>query len=145
MTRLIVCVLGLTLFFSSAAWAENPSPSGDPFIGDYEGTYRSKGRPDYSATAKVISEGRGLYRLLVQYAPPSNESWTYQVELHGQSGGPRLFFNGYSNADRWEGTVRDGKLSISNSYLPVDDHVVNTNWILTRIKKSGLIFNYSRI
>jgi len=112
MFRRNMCALGLILILGSDVWSEIPSPSGDPFIGDYEGTYRSTGRPDYSATAKVIAEGRGLYRLLVQYTPPSTESWTYQIELHGQSGGPRLFFNGFSNADRWEGTVQDGKLSV---------------------------------
>jgi hypothetical protein len=115
MFRFLSLVLGLVLLTTTQGWSQNPSPSGDQFIGDFEGVYRSTGRPDYASTAKVIAEGRGLYRLLLQYTPPATESWTYQVELHGQSGGPRLFFNGFSNADRWEGIVQDGKLTINKA------------------------------
>jgi hypothetical protein len=115
MCRSISFVLGVFFILTPHAWSENPSPSGDPFIGEYEGTYRSTGRPNYASTAKVISEGRGLYRLLMQYTPPAADSWTNQIELHGQSAGPRLLFNGFSNDDRWEGTVQEGKLTVSKA------------------------------
>ena len=62
----MVCSLMTAFLFvvaPSAAAKPNPSPSGDPFIGTYDGAYHATGRPDNPASATVVSQGRGVYRL----------------------------------------------------------------------------------
>ena len=87
------------LNFSVAQAADNPSPSGDPFIGSYEGTYSPTGYEPFPATGQVISEGPELYRVHVEFGvgPKGNEQHS-QLELHGRARGNRLAFGSYSGS-----------------------------------------------
>lgn len=93
--------------------AENPSPSGDPFIGSYEGTYNATGYDPYEATGHVTSEGPELYRLIVNFAVGAKGNQQHsQLELHGRAQGSRLRFAAYSGNVMWEISLEDGTLNI---------------------------------
>jgi hypothetical protein len=82
----------------------------DPAIGTYEGVYQSTGRPDGEASATVIAEGPGLYRLTARHSVGEESA---QIELHGQSAGPRVLFHGFSNSVFWSGELSDGALRVT--------------------------------
>ena len=107
---------GILLFITPSTVAQtNPSPSGDPFIGMYEGAYHATGRPAYPASASLVSQGRGVYRLAVRYQTGASLAEFGQVELHGVAQGPRLTVSGYANNISWNGTVENGVLTLGRS------------------------------
>ena len=91
---------------------DNPSPSGDPFIGAYEGTYQAQGRDPYPAKGHIINIGRGVYKVSVGFGVNDGSQQYGYVEIHGEAHGPRLRVSGYSNDVRWNGTVRNGELTV---------------------------------
>jgi hypothetical protein len=111
--RFFAPVLFPALLASAALAADKPAPSGDPFLGDYRGVYRATGRPDQDATGMVVSEGHGLYRILVRFEVPGSEGYHPQIELHGHAAGPRALFYGFSHAVFWNGEARDGRLTVN--------------------------------
>ena len=104
-----------------AVGQDNPSPSGDPFIGAYEGTYRASGRDPYPAKGQVINIGRGIYKVKVGFGVNDGTQQYGYVEIHGEAHGPRLRASGYSNDAHWTGSVRDGELMVKH-----DDHYGGT-------------------
>lgn len=103
----------ITMAFSPVSFAaDNPSPSGDPFIGAFEGSYKAAGRPDYAATGQVINVGRGIYKAKVGFGVNDGSQQYGYVEIHGSAQGPKLMLSGYSNDVHWSGSIQDGKLRI---------------------------------
>lgn len=85
------------------------SPSGDIFIGYYEGTYKATGRGHADATAEVVSQGRGIYRVKVTQASQAH------LELYGVAAGPELRINGFSNNISWTGRIQVGMLRLGRT------------------------------
>jgi len=111
MCLVLACIVSI-----DAACAGNPSPSGDPFIGEYDGVYKAKGRPDASAKGIVASEGPDLYRTAVSFQQGATAATAHEIELHGHAAGPRVLFYGVSKGARWNGELRDGALRLSRDY-----------------------------
>ncbi len=107
-SHILASALVLVSLSAVSSGQSNPSPSGDPFLGRYEGTYKETGRENVAAVAEVIAEGRGLYRLRL-------DSDAVHLELHGAAAGPKLRFMGYSNNISWSGVVEDGKIRFGRS------------------------------
>lgn len=108
--RLVLATMVMcTVLVTDAGAQTNPSPSGDPFIGRYEGHYTPTGRAGLETVAEVISHGRGLYRLKVDQHPGVH------LELYGVAAGPALRINGYSNNISWTGTVEEGALKLGRT------------------------------
>lgn len=102
----------ITLTGLTAQAADNPSPSGDPFIGAFEGVYTAAGRDDYVAKGQIINVGRGLYKAKVGFGTNDGAQQYGYVEIHGSAQGSKLMLSGYSNDVHWTGTIQDGKLRI---------------------------------
>jgi 3-keto-disaccharide hydrolase len=117
-STLAVCSLVTAFLFAvapSATAKSNPSPSGDPFIGAYDGAYHATGRPDNPASASVVSQGRGVYRLDVRYQTGPTLAEFGQVELYGIAQGPKLNLTGYAGNISWTGSVENGTLRLLRS------------------------------
>ena len=109
----IALLCAIAAMISTRAGAENTSPSGDPFIGEYAGVYHLPGYPDFTASGTVVTEGAGLYRIVARYQ--GTDGQTTQVEVHGHAEDPRVTSMGYSQAVLWIGEVRDDKLTLSHA------------------------------
>jgi hypothetical protein len=107
----LICAVGALA--ASKAVAENTSPSGDPFIGEFTGVYHLPGYPDFTASGTVVTEGAGLYRIIARYQGADGQ--TTQVEVHGHAEDPRVVGMGYSQAVLWLGEIRDDKLTLSHA------------------------------
>jgi hypothetical protein len=104
---ILLCALVLACL-SLPVWAEQPpAPSGDPFMGEYEGVYRWTGHPDLAVKGRVVTEGPGLYRAIV--IGGDDCSFT----LHGQLEGPIVSFMGFVNTFMWMGKVSADVLTIA--------------------------------
>lgn len=88
-------------------------------MGLYEGTYQADRYQTTKATATVIAEGPGYYRVVVQAAPLAAGDASMQFEIFGvvQGSGVNLF--GRANALRWQGTIGGDKLSASPGYYGI--------------------------
>lgn len=114
--RVILCfafLAALTLAPVFAAYAENTAPSGDPFIGQFVGTYNMPGYSDFPASGTVVAEGPGLYRIVARYQ--GADSQTTQVELHGHREDTRVPIMGYSQAVLWLGQIQNDQLTLRRS------------------------------
>lgn len=102
-TAIVCCAV--SAFTASAQDAQ-------PFFGEYEGVYSAVGRAEQPAKGIVVSEGPGLYRVLVSFQDEATPPRSHQIELHGNVAGSRVVFLTYSNGDGWNGSLQDGSLTI---------------------------------
>jgi hypothetical protein len=91
-------------------WAE------ELFMGEYEGTYRADASQTTKATAKVIAEGPGYYRVVLQAEPLVPGAPTAQFEIYGVQQGTRVNLFGRANAANWHGRIADSKLVADPGY-----------------------------
>jgi hypothetical protein len=88
----------------------------DAFMGAYEGTYRADQSETTKATASVIAEGPGYYRVVVQAEPLRPGEPTAQFEIYGVQQGAKVNLFGRANAARWHGTIEGDKLVADPGY-----------------------------
>jgi hypothetical protein len=91
-------------------WAE------DLFMGEYEGTYRADRSQTTKATAKVIAEGPGYYRVVLQAEPLKSGEPTTQLEIYGVQQGQRVNLFGRANAAQWRGRISGDTLVADPGY-----------------------------
>lgn len=109
-TRMLFLGLLVVSCLSLPVWAEPaPGPSNDSFIGEYEGVYRWTGHTDTAIKGLVVSEGQGLYRVIVQ---GGNEC---SFVLHGALEGPKVSFLGFVNSSLWNGSVAGDTLKLNRA------------------------------
>ena len=99
----MLLALGSTVI-SGAVWAQ------DSFLGEYEGTYQADQGQTTKATAKVIAEGPGYYRVVLQAEPLTPGEPTAQFEIYGVQQGTKLNLFGRANANQWHGRIVGDKL-----------------------------------
>ena len=111
-----IALFSIAVIPFSASAANVPSPSGDPFIGSYEGHYEPTGVKKSKASGFVISEGPELYRVIVNFeVGPRDKRQHSQLELHGRAQGERLRFSGYAGNVSWDVSLQDGDLRINRT------------------------------
>ncbi len=88
----------------------------EPFMGEYEGTYRADESQTTKATARVIAEGPGYYRVVVQAQPLKAGEPTAQFEIYGVRQGTRVNLFGRANAQMWHGTIAGDRLVADPGY-----------------------------
>ena len=91
----------------------------DSFTGEYEGTYKADRTQTAKATAKVIAEGPGYYRVVLQAAPLKPGEPTAQFEIYGVRQGTRVNLFGRANAYMWNGWIVGGKLVADPGYYGI--------------------------
>lgn len=92
------------------------SQAEDTFMGAYQGVYHADRSQNTKATAKVIAEGPGYYRVVVQAEPLAPGDPSIQFEIFGVQQGTTVNLFGRANAQRWQGSIVGDKLSASPGY-----------------------------
>lgn len=86
-------------------------------MGEYKGTFIPDTQVRMGATAKVVAEGSGNYRIVID--AKSNESGRDGafVEVYGKlSGQAAIVDNASFGGYKWKGEIRDGRLTLSTQY-----------------------------
>src|SRR5689334_12466429 len=98
----------------------------DNFMGEYEGTYKADDSQSTKATAKVIAEGPGYYRVLLQAEPLAPGQPTAQFEIYGVQQGNRVNLFGRANAAHWHGRISGDKLVADPGYYGMSAELKKT-------------------
>ena len=107
----VFTTLGAT--WPGRGWAQ------DGFMGVYEGTYHADESKTTKATAKVIAEGPGYYRVVLQAEPLVAGEPTAQFEIYGVRQGTKVNLFGRANADLWHGWISGDKLVANPGYYGI--------------------------
>ncbi len=92
----------------------------DPYFGDYVGLYTPSevkadagGPAPVTAEAKVVAQGNGTYRVVLDAQPLDLKGLPMQIELPGHVDGGRVVVAGASGGHDWDGEVAGKALRIS--------------------------------
>src|SRR6266446_4242403 len=88
----------------------------DLIMGEYEGTFQIDRSQKTRATAKVIAEGPGYYRVVLQAEPLTPGEPTAQFEIYGVQQGASVNLFGRANAAHWHGRIAGEKLAADPGY-----------------------------
>ena len=107
--RGVVCVSVMLLLVGSV-WA-------DDFMGEYEGTFIPDKQVTIKATADVVAEGDGNYRIVIEAKTNESDRDGAFVEVYGKQGGQAVMvdkasFGGY----QWKGEIKNGRLTLGTQY-----------------------------
>lgn len=87
----------------------------DDFMGQYKGTFFPDSAVKLEATAKVVAEGDGYYRIVVN--APGKEGYDgASVEIYGRQFGPEVGLFGRAGGYHWNGNIRNGTLTANSDY-----------------------------
>lgn len=106
-------LLALGVAVPASAWAE------DSYMGEYTGTYHADQARATKATAKVIAEGPGYYRVVVQAQPLDASEPGPQFEISGVQQGNQVNLFGRANSEYWHGTIAGNKLTADPGYYGI--------------------------
>jgi hypothetical protein len=87
----------------------------DDFMGEYKGTFLPDSAVKLDATAKVIAEGDGYYRVVLT-APGKEGLDGASVEIYGRQFGPEVGLFGRAGGYHWNGNIKGGTLTTSSGY-----------------------------
>jgi hypothetical protein len=118
--RFVICVTLVGMLVSSRIWAE------DLFMGEYAGSYHADRSQSTKATAKVIAEGLGYYRVVLQAEPLTPGEPTAQFEIYGVQQGTRVNLFGRANTAEWHGRLADDKLVADPGYYGMGAELTKT-------------------
>ena len=88
-------------------------------MGTYEGVYHADGSRTTKATAKVIKEGPGYYRVVAQAEPLVAGEPTAQFQIYGVLEGMTVGLTGRANATDWGGKIEGGRLTADPGYYGI--------------------------
>jgi 3-keto-disaccharide hydrolase len=114
-SHLLKCVflaVGLTALLE-------PVRAQEPFMGEYQGTYQADRSHTTKATADVIPEGPGYYRVVIRAEPLVSDQPTAQFVIYGVRQGRRVNLFGRANANMWHGTISGDRLQADPGYYGV--------------------------
>jgi len=117
-------VFGFLLFITASVFAQHQ------LIGDYCGSFYCDRTTKFPATAKVVEEGRGYYRLMLRAIPEDPEMDAIHIELNGsRRSGSKVLIIGTGGGYSWNGFIEESKLIINGSY--------DQRFEMTRISKES--------
>lgn len=105
----------------------------DDFMGEYRGTFFPDNAVKLEAEAKVIAEGDGYYRIVVD-APGKEGYEGASVEIYGRQFGPEVGLFGRAGGYHWNGNIKNGTLVANSGY----GQYFRLNKIENKSPKAGL-------
>lgn len=87
----------------------------DDFMGEYEGRFLPDNVVNLPATADVVAEGDGYYRIVLD-APGNDDFAGAAVEIYGRQSGPEVGLFGRSGGYHWNGNIQNGELVAKSEY-----------------------------
>lgn len=101
---------------AALAWVSLALPAlADDFMGEYRGTFFPDSTVKLEASAKVVAEGDGYYRIVLT-APGKDGYDGAAVEIYGRQFGPEVGFLGRSGGYDWSGNLKGGALVANSDY-----------------------------
>ena len=92
-----------------------PATSADDFMGEYRGAFLPDSTAKLDATARVVAEGDGYYRVVI--TAPGREGYEgAAVEIYGRQFGPEVGLFGRAGGYHWNGNIKNGALLANSDY-----------------------------
>jgi hypothetical protein len=88
---------------------------GDDFMGDYKGSFIPDNSVKLEATAQVVAEGDGYYRV-VMTSPGKPGYAGANVEIYGREFGQEVGLFGRAGGYHWHGNIKGGNLVANSEY-----------------------------
>jgi hypothetical protein len=106
--KLWICLAGLVCL-SNSLWAKE-------IMGEYKGTFYPDQKFSMGATADVVAEGDGKYRIVVSAKSDDPTLEGAFIELYGEKSGEVVTIGGRAGGYDWKGEIKDGKLNVQGHY-----------------------------
>ena len=86
------------------------------FMGEYEGTFYPDSKFKMDATADVVAEGDGNYRIVIDARPKDPAQEGAFIEIYGKKSGSEVTISDRAGGYDWKGEIKDGKLNVRGHY-----------------------------
>ena len=91
--------------------------SGNPYMGEYKGTYYPDAAQKMEASAKVIAEGEDVhYRIVIEATAGTDNQEGACIELYAHRSGNTVEIADRAGGYYWRGQIRTGHLSVQSGY-----------------------------
>jgi hypothetical protein len=87
-----------------------------PFMGQYEGTFYPDQKVTMDATATVVDEGSGDYRITIHAISADRTLEGAHIEIMGREFGPQVHLSSRAGGYDWRGEIQNGRLIARSSY-----------------------------
>lgn len=87
-----------------------------PFMGQYKGTFYPDKKVTMSATATVVDEGSGDFRVNIHAISEDPELEGAHIEIMGREFGPQVHLSSRAGGYDWRGEIQDGRLIARSQY-----------------------------
>ncbi|MHB1305684.1 MAG: 3-keto-disaccharide hydrolase [Limisphaerales bacterium] len=103
------------VIFACALSAAQLLAAADQFMGEYRGSFSPDTAVKLEATAKVVAEGDGYYRV-VMTSPGRDGREGAVIEIYGREFGPEVGLFGRAGGYDWSGSIKHGQLFATSGY-----------------------------
>lgn len=107
-SKLSICLIGLVCLAGNLR--------AKSFMGEYKGTFYPDSSVKMKATAKVVDEGRGRFRLVLRAKSDDPTLEGASVEIYGDVNDQHIDISGRAGGYNWHGQIKDGRLSAKSHY-----------------------------
>ena len=101
--------LAVLILTSGTLWA-------GPFMGQYKGTFYPDSKVTMTATATVVDEGQGDYRITIHANSEDPALEGAHIEILGREFGPQVHLSSRAGGYDWRGEIQDGRLVARSQY-----------------------------
>jgi hypothetical protein len=106
--KLWICLGGI-ICLSNNLWAKE-------IMGEYKGTFYPDSKFKMNATADVVAEGDGNYRIVIDARSDDPAQEGAFIEIYGKKAGSEVTISGRAGGYEWKGEIKDGKLNVRGHY-----------------------------
>jgi hypothetical protein len=107
--------LKLSIFLVGVILLSN-TVSARTFMGEYEGTFYPDSKFKMDATADVVAEGDGNYRIVIDAKSEDPAQEGAFIEIYGKKAGSEVTISDRAGGYEWKGEIKDGKLNVRGHY-----------------------------
>jgi hypothetical protein len=86
------------------------------FMGEYKGTFYPDRKFTMNATADVVAEGDGKYRIVIDAKSDDPAQEGAFIEIYGKKTDSEVTISGRAGGYEWKGEIKDGKLNVRGHY-----------------------------
>ncbi len=86
------------------------------FMGEYKGTFYPDKKFTINATADVVAEGDGKYRIVIDARSDDPAQEGAFIEIYGKKADSEVTISGRAGGYDWKGEIKDGKLNVRGHY-----------------------------
>ena len=90
--------------------------SAKTFMGEYKGTFYPDSKFKMNATADVVAEGDGNYRIVIDARSDDPAQEGAFIEIYGKKSDEVVTIGGRAGGYDWKGEIKDGKLNVQGHY-----------------------------